>query len=94
MADEERMVADWKKNNGIMSVLCGRYNIYTSVDDLTSEDVVAEVNSALTIHFMNLMAWTPLQMKLLCHLSTLKLSAPEYFVFPFSCLNHCFSFLS
>lgn len=56
MADEERMVADWKKNNGIMSVLCGRYNIYTSVDDLTSEDVVAEVNSALTIHFMNLMA--------------------------------------
>lgn len=47
-------MADNTSTNGIgYGVMLGRRNIYSSVDAITPENVVAEVNSALKFHFMN-----------------------------------------
>lgn len=42
------------ENNIITTDLYGRRTIYSSVDDLTPENVISEVNSALVIHLQNM----------------------------------------
>lgn len=43
-----------KKNNILTTDLFGRRVIYTPVDELTEENVISEVNSALVYHIMNM----------------------------------------
>ena len=55
MADESTITDNSKTQGVICNDLYGRLDIYATSEDITPENVVAEVNSALVYHLQNLL---------------------------------------
>ena len=55
MANDINTIEENRTKSVIRNDLFGRLDIYASVDDLIEENVISEINSALTYHIMNLL---------------------------------------